>query len=387
MTLLFRSLQRYSRLGKDLFLLAFDTLMWRPPNRERKKVLIVVRLDAIGDFVIWQTYASAIRAGFPDFNIVLVGNVNWVDLARELPYWDTVFPVDTRLLTKDLRYRARLMRKIRDIGASIVLHPTFSTHFSISDAVVRMSGASTRIGFRGDASNMHPILKSISNRFYTSLVEPDMALRSELQRSFYFMTKVCGPTLRLPRPHLDVVLPETSRVTSEPYFVLFPGAGSPGRRWPLERFAEIGRRLVKTTGLLPVICGGNEDRETADQLARIVGSRALNLAGQTSLSELVVTIKNATLVICNETSASHIAAAVGTPVVCTLGGGHYGRFLPYDAGSADRNVEPVSVSLDCFNCNWVCKFAVREESPKPCIDMIDVESVWQATLRLLEKRR
>src|ERR1700738_2765374 len=73
MTLLFRSLQRYSRLGKDLFLLAFDTLMWRPPNRERKKVLIVVRLDAIGDFVIWQTYASAIRAGFPDFNIVLVG--------------------------------------------------------------------------------------------------------------------------------------------------------------------------------------------------------------------------------------------------------------------------------------------------------------------------
>jgi len=81
----------------------------------------------------------------------------------------------------------------------------------------------------------------------------------------------------------------------------------------------------------------------------------------------------------NDTSAVHIAAAVGTPSVCILGGGHYGRFLPY-ATETDKQVSPIPVThqMDCFNCNWQCTQPHRKGDAAPCISNIQVNQVFEA---------
>ena len=92
---------------------------------------------------------------------------------------------------------------------------------------------------------------------------------------------------------------------------------------------------------------------------RIIWMRhnAIDLVGKTSLVELVELLRNALLVLSNETSAVHIGAAVGAPVICILGGGHFGRFLPYvvEKPEPSRPTPIVVVQpMSCFGCNWQC---------------------------------
>ena len=56
------------------------------------------------------------------------------------------------------------------------------------------------------------------------------------------------------------------------------------------------------------------------------------------------------------TSAMNIAAACGVAAVCILGGGHYGRFMPYEVEQADGRPLPRAIihQMSCFGCNWQC---------------------------------
>jgi ADP-heptose:LPS heptosyltransferase len=102
------------------------------------------------------------------------------------------------------------------------------------------------------------------------------------------------------------------------------------------------------------------------------------LAGKTSLPEFVEVIRQARLLISNETSAVHIAAAVKTPSVCILGGGHFGRFLPYPEKVV--NCKPVAVfkKMACFGCNWKCNQPHNVNGCVPCIEQIEMPDVISA---------
>jgi ADP-heptose:LPS heptosyltransferase len=82
----------------------------------------------------------------------------------------------------------------------------------------------------------------------------------------------------------------------------------------------------------------------------------------------------------NETSATHIAVAVGTPSICLLGGGHFGRFVPYPDGVGGTIPVPVHHAMDCFGCDWHCTQPHRDGDPAPCIAAIAVDSVVREAL-------
>lgn len=88
------------------------------------------------------------------------------------------------------------------------------------------------------------------------------------------------------------------------YAVIHPFAGSPGKRWPLERFQELARRLA---GRMPVEwCAGPEDEFPG-------AARFANLY------ELACWLAAARIYIGNDSGPTHLAAAVGTPVVALFG--------------------------------------------------------------------
>jgi ADP-heptose:LPS heptosyltransferase len=171
------------------------------------------------------------------------------------------------------------------------------------------------------------------------------------------------------------------------YFVLFPGAGVHGRQWPLVWFRELGRRTFELTGLPGVVCGGPDDEGIASALCVGASFPLFNWTGKTSLSELIAIIGGARLLIGNETSAVHIAAAAGTPSVCITGGGHYGRFVPYRLEVSSEKPEPkvVAKRMDCFYCNWQCVHQVKEGGPFPCIEKVSPDMVWDAVSQMLSQ--
>jgi ADP-heptose:LPS heptosyltransferase len=124
-------------------------------------------------------------------------------------------------------------------------------------------------------------------------------------------------------------------------------------------------------------------------LAAEAGVPVHNFSGRTTLESLAATIAGARVVVSNDTAAVHIAAAVGAPAVCVLGGGHYGRFLPYPEqyGGPGQGPLPAAVThpMECFGCGWVCGYHPPAGSPYPCVERVSVDDVWARVLDALEE--
>jgi ADP-heptose:LPS heptosyltransferase len=103
----------------------------------------------------------------------------------------------------------------------------------------------------------------------------------------------------------------------------------------------------------------------------------VRLAGKTDLLQLAAIFKHSVLYIGSETGPLHLAVAVGTPTVCILGGGHFGRFYPY--GDL-RKHRAVFQKMDCYHCNWECIYEVPH-----CIRDITVEAAWETVQRMFEE--
>src|SRR6185436_18141860 len=97
-------------------------------------------------------------------------------------------------------------------------------------------------------------------------------------------------------------------------------AFGPAKRWPEQNFAAVVREVsqrINNCGWL--IFGDAKDVRLCLEIAHAAGKRAINLAGQTSLRELMALLKLCRVVLTNDTGPMHVAAALGTTVVVPFG--------------------------------------------------------------------
>jgi heptosyltransferase-2 len=117
------------------------------------------------------------------------------------------------------------------------------------------------------------------------------------------------------------------------FFGLNPGAEyGPAKRWPVDRFIEAARQIQQRADCTWLIFGSKADLPTAEAIhsallgasernadGRAPRSGVLNLAGKTSLRELMALLKLCRVLLTNDTGPMHVAAALGTPVVVPFG--------------------------------------------------------------------
>ncbi len=343
-------------------------------------VAVVVRVDGIGDFVVWLEAARMLRQHLGNRRIVLVANRIFAALAVAADLFDEVIAVDLDAFERDLRYRFKIVRRLRALGAGTAIQPTFSRRFSSGDAMIRATGAPERIGSTGEPGSMPPWQQRMADRWYTRLIPAAQGDLAEFERHCEFLQGLGAVTTKpaVAKIGVGADLPSSLRIEGD-YFIVFPGAGNPKRMWPARSFGAAARAIAERYGWRMVVCGSADEAGIGRQAADRAGLPDVRLlSGKTSLPELVELMRGARLLIANETSAIHIAAAVGTPSVCLLGGGHFGRFMPYPP--AVDGMKPVAVfrRMACYGCNWHCTLPRREGGPVPCIDAIEVQDVMTA---------
>lgn len=109
--------------------------------------------------------------------------------------------------------------------------------------------------------------------------------------------------------------PPPVRTSAPDAVVVHPGAAYAGRRWPAERFADVTRALSGAGHR--VVLTGTEDALT-HRVAAMAGLPP-SAVMDTDLTELAALLAGARLVISNDTGASHLATAYGTPSVTLFG--------------------------------------------------------------------
>ena len=128
-------IKTYLIVIKSLLFYLFDSMaLLKAPSTQLNKLelVLLIRQDAIGDFLMWLDTAKEYRKLYPPekYKIVLTGNKIWCSLAEELPYWDEVIAVDVIKFKTFSRYRRNLLWQIRNLKADVAIQPTFSREFS-----------------------------------------------------------------------------------------------------------------------------------------------------------------------------------------------------------------------------------------------------------------
>ncbi len=168
---------------------------------------------------------------------------------------------------------------------------------------------------------------------------------------------------------------ERRRLSPSRYICIHPGARMLSRRWPLERFAAVGRALADD-GWRVAVTGAKEEAELAAGLADAIGPGAVSIAGETSLGALAAVVHESALLICNDTGVSHVAAAMRARSVVIASGSDVGRWSPLDR---DRH-RVLAHDVPCRPCaHFACPIG------HPCALGVTVDDVTAAARQLLQR--
>lgn len=172
---------------------------------------------------------------------------------------------------------------------------------------------------------------------------------------------------------------------------LFPGGGSnPGmvltaKRWPLECYRELARRLVYESGAEVILIGGPDDTALNEHLLEgldVPAGAMLNLAGKTSIGQLAAQLERCALFIGNDSSPMHLAAAVGIPVIAIFGPTSPEEYGPYPLD------DPRHIALWHHPNGQPCFFLGKMQTCTTCTCMqaMTVDEVWDAVQSLMPMR-
>lgn len=348
------------------------------PNR-----ILIARLDSIGDFVLFSHCLEAYRTLFPNAWLVLLVKDNVYNLAETCPYVDEVWSLPCRKFRLNVLERLRWYRIMSTARFDLAVNAAFSYAFAFLDCLIGWTGAPRRVAFQYDGSDR---LYGRQRQYFTEFVYADEENRYEIDRN-YEMLRYLGYS-GLVAHKTEVWLTESDRrnvsalcqkLKGKPYAILFPGALIEERRWHAENFIMAIRKINGRYPLHWAICGSADEAELCGHISSRLSNSSIpnaDLAGKTSIRELAVLTEDALFYLGNETSGAHIAAAVGTPAVCILGGGHPGRFFPYPA---NKLTIAVNHQLSCYNCDWQCTRLETE-----CISEIKADDVVDEVVKLMK---
>lgn len=136
----------------------------------------------------------------------------------------------------------------------------------------------------------------------------------------------------------------TGHTGGPPVVALFPGSNAPARRWPADRFAELGWRLAADGARVVVLGGAGETALTAGVAGAVPG--ALDAGGRTDLYGLAALLSLCDVLVSNDTGPMHLAGLVGSRTVTLWGSSSPREVRPVGA----RDLQVTGDRIPCMPC-------------------------------------
>jgi ADP-heptose:LPS heptosyltransferase/predicted O-methyltransferase YrrM/glycosyltransferase involved in cell wall biosynthesis len=316
-----------------------------------------VRPDSIGDAVLSLSQLPYIRGKYPDARIVVLCQEHVAELYEASPYVDAIETIRQADALSNKEYQARLVQRVRAVQADVCLNPVYSRD-PLSDFLALNSNAPTRVAFEGGVENMMPEVRDHHNRHYTKLIPNRSKWKGELERNRDFLQGIgievseLGALIWLNNEDLEFAedVFRSNQLDPNRTIALFAGAQHDCRHYL--GYGEALKEICRERGLVVVGLGAKRDFEINQKNLEATGAPGLNLSGKMTLRQNAAFLKKCRLAVGAETGLAHIACAVEVPNVILLGGGHFGRFMPYSALTS-----VACLPLECFGCNWQCRFS------------------------------
>lgn len=317
-------------------------LFMEPPRK-----ILIIKPSALGDIVHSLPFLNAVKKKFPE------SQIHWV-VARGLHTFLEDHPMVDKLWVIDKDQWKRLGNLSRTVHEILSLWQGLRKENF--DAAVDLSGLlrSGLITFASKAAVKLGFAESDEGSpcFYTHKIEGGTEIHA-IDRYLRIAAALGCDTdaIRYPFAPYDPD-PVICRDLPGEYAVIAPSAGKEANRWPAKCFGELAAQLP----LPSVVISSASEALIAREVVKYSNGKALSLAGQTSLKNLIAVIQRASFFVSNDTGPMHIAAACNVPVFAIFGPANPLRTGPYgDIHTVIRE------DVDCAPCyrwkpcdHWRC---------------------------------
>jgi heptosyltransferase III len=259
--------------------------------------ILVVRGGAIGDFILTLPALAALRKQFPRTHIEVLGYSHIAGLAELAGYVNEVRSIEARALAGFFARRGELDEGLCHYfdNFNIVISYLYDPDGIFQENVARCTDAQFIAGPHrpNETQNIHAT---------EVFLQP-------LERLTIFNANAT-PTIPLPG--------QRERSAKGPLAV-HPGSGSEKKNWPEPSWEEFLRKMEQETDWKVLLVGGEAEEERLQRLASLVPVERLRVARSLPLDELAGRLAGCKAFVGHDSGISHLAAAVGTPVVALWG--------------------------------------------------------------------
>jgi ADP-heptose:LPS heptosyltransferase len=281
------------------------------PGPKARRVC-VIKLSALGDFMLALGAMKAVREFHPRAQITLLTTPPFREFAERCPFVDVV---ETDGRPDGIKATREMVRRLSAANYDLVYDFQTSSggrtnnYFKFMKPKPLWSGIAPGCAFPHDnpgRADMHTIER----------------LGEQLHVAGLY--RVSGPDYDIdpPMPDLSWVsdtLGHPPRLKPEyfglkrPYMLLIPGASEhrAAKRWPLEEYVALAT-AIRHAGITPAVIGGKAEAEIAQKLARAVPGLQ-NLVTRTDLFQISTLAAEAEFVVGNDTGPMHMATLTGAP--------------------------------------------------------------------------
>ena len=326
--------------------------------------ILVRAVNWIGDAVMTTPALMAVRETYPKARITLLANPLVGQLQQGHPAIDRVLVFDRKGAHHGLAGRLRLARQLKceQFDLAIILPNSFD-----SALIPWLARIPQRWGKASDGRSL-----LLTRRFHEQAApceRHEVEYYRDLLRSFGISAAQSEPLLVTTQQEdaAAAALLALHDIPAEAVLLGINAGASFGsaKRWYPERFGEVAKRLAAAWGARIILFGGPDETGIVAEIEQTLQGQCLNMAGKTSVRQLMALIKRCNFFVTNDSGPMHIAAAFGVPLVAVFGPtDHVGTAPCSDKASVVRQ------SVDCAPCKLrVCP------SDHRCMTAVTIDDV------------
>lgn len=324
--------------------------------------ILLVNSEKMGDIFLAVDFLYTLIHSNKYEKIFLVVQSHLVDILNELKLNCNVLPYKKSQYRFNIFYRYSFLSELNKLGCKTIFNIS-PERGSLNDELSIIPYSSEKLVLKADSVYLSKYFNKKKKIFYNKCF-------GEGSDNIYALYKKSLSYLKINHLEWDT---DFLSINKGNYVVIAPSSSEEFRNWNKEKFKQIVSYISKKQKVFLI---GTEEQK---KLLYYIANGFLNVEVKLNLkySEIITLIQNAKLLIGLDSGLSHLSLLMKTNLIAIIGGGKFGQFFPYK--QSDKN-KFFSYKMDCFNCNWFCKYKLPY-----CIENVSVDDVIKSYLELMEK--
>lgn len=333
------------------------------PNTYKK--LLIVNFGQIGDLTITSIIFDNLEENnLKDISILV--DERFYNFFKYLAPSGDIVAINLKRYNNNILYRLITIFKLRKTYYQSVINLN-SFNRIMTDEIVLLQNAGEYYCLENKWESLKPLFRNYMVSKYTKVLGKSSV--NEYIRHFEVFEKFFNKKINFKPYSKKEKL--ANNISFDKFIVISPTTSQKITAWEINNFISLINKLALSFNI--IVVGDKYIKE----LDIINSSRFINLSGKTTINEVISIIQNTKLYIGNDSGLTHIALKYGIPLICILGGGAFNKYFPIFESERTKFIYN---KLDCFNCDWYCKY----KEPK-CLTQITVDEVYKESLNMLNK--